>query len=74
MAIYYIDNLNGDDSRDGLSAERARKNYTDIALCEGDSVLFKRGSFYRDTLKTTRYVRYGSYGEGEKPTFCGSVD
>ena len=74
MAIYYIDNLNGDDSRDGLSAERARKNYTDIALCEGDSVLFKRGSFYRDTLKTTRYVRYGAYGEGDKPTFCGSVD
>lgn len=74
MAIYYIDNVNGDDSRDGLSEKTARKNYTDIVLNDGDSVLFKRGSFYRDTLKTTKHVRYGAYGEGDKPTFCGSVD
>ena len=74
MAIYYIDNLNGDNSFDGLSPERPKKEYTDITLAEGDTLLFKRGSFYRDKLYAVPYVSYGAYGEGEKPTFCGSTD
>lgn len=74
MAIYYIDNLNGDNAFDGLSPKRARRDYTDIMLKAGDTVLFKRGSFYRDMLHTVAYISYGSYGEGEKPTFCGSTD
>ena len=74
MATYYIDQLNGNDTLDGLSPETARQNYTDIDVQAGDTVLFKRGSFYRDKLYATQYVSYGAYGEGELPTFCGSFD
>ena len=74
MATYYIDQLNGNDTLDGLSPETARQSYTDIDVKEGDSVLFKCGSFYRDKLHALPYVSYGSYGEGELPTFCASTD
>lgn len=74
MAIYYIDNLNGNNALDGLSPEAARRDYTDIEVKEGDTVLFKRGSFYRAKLHAVPGAAYGSYGEGELPTFCGSTD
>lgn len=74
MAIYYIDNLNGLNENDGLSPESARKEYKDIELSAGDTVLFRRGSFYREMLYAIAGVSYGSYGEGELPTFCGSTD
>lgn len=74
MAIYYIDKLNGNNALDGLSPETARAEYTDISVGEGDTILFKRGSFYRDMLHAKAHVAYGAYGEGEKPTFCGSFD
>lgn len=74
MAIYYIDNQNGNNSLNGLSPDTARKDYTDIELEKGDTVLFKRGSFYRSMLEAKADVSYGSYGEGELPTFCGSTD
>jgi len=72
--IYYIDHINGNDAFDGLSPEKARKSYTDIIVQAGDTVLFKRGSFYRDKLYAVKEVSYGAYGEGELPTFCGSTD
>ena len=62
MAIYYIDNINGRNEFDGLSPETARKDYTDIEILKGDTVLFKRGSFYRDMLYAIAGVSYGSYG------------
>lgn len=74
MSTYYIDHINGNDKNDGLSPENAKKNYTDIALEKGDTVLFKRGSFYRDKLHAQAHIFYGAYGEGEMPTFCGSTD
>ena len=74
MSTYYIDKLNGLDTNDGLSPESALKNYEELALSAGDSVLFKKGSFYRDKLHAKPHVFYGAYGEGEMPTFCGSTD
>lgn len=74
MATYYIDNINGNDALDGLTPETAKKNYTLLELCEGDRVLFKRGSFYRDKLYAKKHVSYVAYGDGEMPTFCGSTD
>lgn len=74
MATYYIDHKNGDDALDGLSPETARKNYQDILLKDGDTVLFKRGSFYRDKLYAVKEITYSAYGEGDLPTFCGSTD
>ena len=77
--VYYIDPANGNDSLSGISPELARKNYTDLEIKPGDSVLFKRGSFVRDCLYPVEgaegaYVTYGAYGEGKSPVFCGSVD
>lgn len=74
MATFYIDNVNGNNDFDGLAPERARSDYRDLELSSGDTVLFKRGSFYRDKLYAESYVTYGAYGEGERPTFCGSFD
>lgn len=74
MATYYIDFTDGCDEHDGLCPDHARKNYTDLSLLAGDCVLFKRGSFKRGMLESVKHVSYGAYGEGELPTFCGSVD
>ena len=74
MVTYYIDFLNGRDEHDGLSPEQARENYTDLPLQPGDRVLFRRGSFVRGKLEAVAHVSYGAYGEGDLPTFCGSVD
>ena len=57
--VYYIDF--GDD-------------YKSIDAKEGDVILFRRGMFIRDRLYCRNGVSYGAYGEGDKPTFCGSVD
>jgi len=57
--IYYID-FNDD--------------YKNLELKEGDTVLFRRGTFIRDRLYNKNGISYGAYGEGENPTFCGSVD
>lgn len=77
--IYYIDPHYGTAGADGLSPEKARTTYTDLALQPGDTVLFRRGSFIRDILYRTAGapgapITYGAYGEGENPVFCGSVD
>ncbi len=77
--IYYVDPINGKKENDGKSAEKAILCYRDIDVKPGDTVLFKRGSFMRDTLdrvegETGRRVTYGAYGEGPAPVFCGSVD
>ena len=77
--IYYIDPTCGDDLLSGTTPATARKNYTDLEIKPGDSVLFRRGSFIRDSLYAVggdegAYVTYGAYGEGDAPVFCGSVD
>lgn len=74
MAIYYVDNKNGSDNSDGLCPENAVKDYLKLNIKSGDTVLFKRGSFYRNKLHTVEGGTYGAYGDGEKPTFCGSTD
>lgn len=79
MATYYIDFLNGEDSFDGLSPQTAKKTQNFIRLKAGDSVLFKRGTFFRGRLNTVSGsadapIRYGAYGDGDAPVFCASVD
>ena len=76
---YYIDVHAGAPASDGLTPETARRDYRDLTLLPGDKVLFKRGSFIRDSLyrkpgTPENYITYGAYGEGEAPVFCGSVD
>lgn len=79
MNTYYIDFKNGNDAFDGLSAETAWQSQHPDVLRPGDTVLFKRGSFYRGVLHNPsglpgQSITYGAYGEGENPVFCGSID
>lgn len=79
MSVYYIDPHYGNDSANGLSASTAKQNYRKLSVQPGDTIAFKRGSFYRDTLdliggNAGAPVTYTAYGEGPLPTFCGSVD
>lgn len=74
---YYVDSraLPGGS---GLSAESAACSWRELTILPGDSILFARGSFFRDVLElpegTAEAPLYiGAYGEGEKPVFCGSV-
>lgn len=72
--IYYIDLKNGKKENNGLSEEKPLNDYKNLSLNEGDTVLFKCGTFVRDRLYNQNGVNYGAYGKGENPTFCGSVD
>ncbi|MBE7042205.1 MAG: hypothetical protein E7399_01750 [Ruminococcaceae bacterium] len=81
MATYYIDANNGSNTNDGLSEQTPLQNDRELALTlkPGDTVLFKRGTFIRDHLHNVcgeegNPITYASYGEGEQPIFCGSVD
>lgn len=79
MAIFYIDPKSGDDANNGLTPQAPKKIYQAIACRGGDTLLFKRGSLYRDVLhmhhgEENAPITYGAYGEGDAPTFCGSVD
>jgi hypothetical protein len=79
MPTYYVDNVYGTDTGSGLVPECAVLNYKIIPLAAGDTILFKCGTIYRESLKIIGGVdglpiTYGSYGEGTLPTFCGSVD
>jgi hypothetical protein len=79
MSFYYVDPVLGKDTNDGSSCDTPRQSYEKLALLPGDTVLFKRGMLYRGALKMiggadNAPITYGAYGEGEMPTFCGSVD
>ena len=79
MAVYYVDFLDGNDAFDGLSPNSARRDHSLIDVKAGDSILFKRNTVCRGYLHTVSgeegySIRYGAYGEGEKPIFCASVD
>lgn len=75
--IFYVDSFAA--GGDGLSRETAACSYRSLDIQPGDTVLFKRGSVFRDALlapdgQPGAPIRFGAYGEGEKPVFLGSVD
>ena len=79
MAIYYVDTEGGKSENCGLEKESPTSDYERLDIKPGDTVLFKRGSFIRGRLNNRegeegKPVTYGAYGNGEKPTFCGSVN
>lgn len=81
MAIYYVKN-GGNDGLDGLSDANAWASLgkvTGAGLGGGDTVLFKRGSRWRETLHSFQTgasagsrLTFGAYGTGEKPIIDGS--
>ena len=73
--IYYVSE-NGDDSNDGLSPNtpiRTLAKASELPLCPGDAVLFKRGETFRGNLKGRQAVVYSAYGEGKKPVLTNSL-
>ncbi len=74
MAVYYIDSLLGCDGNDGLSEKAPKRSPDAVEQKRGDTLLFCRGSFFRQKLPTEEGVAYGAYGDGPRPTFCVSTD
>ena len=79
MAIYYVDADIKRSSGNGLTPETPVHTEEVLELCQGDKVLFKRGTVMRKRLKVVSGTKeapitYGAYGNGDKPEFCGSID
>ncbi len=77
-ATYYIDKITGADSNNGLSPEAAWQNVEKVnetTFSPGDSILFKRGQVWFNTLWISAQgteeqpVYFGAYGDGGKPRF-----
>ncbi|MBR5307489.1 MAG: S-layer homology domain-containing protein [Clostridia bacterium] len=74
---YYVDSVNGNDSNDGKSPEKAWKTIAKVNSTKfkmGDGIFFKRGDIYRTRMTAQTGVTYSAYGEGEKPRFYGSPE
>lgn len=79
-AAYYVDSEYGDDSGDGLSPESAWRSVARVNAASfepGDSVRFRRGGYWRETLTVPSGgapgapVTFGSYGSGPRPVIGG---
>ena len=75
MATYFVDSKNGNNSFDGLSQEKAFKNFEKIntmTLSAGDKILLKRDSVFTDHLvvescgEPDNPIVISSYGVGHK--------
>ncbi len=81
---YYVDSVNGDDSREGTSPETAWKTLSKASsvrnLTEGGKILLKAGCQWNGEQLSVRNAKgteenpvvIGSYGEGEKPLINGN--
>ena len=79
MAIYYVDASDGSNDNSGLSEYEALKDDGEIILKPGDTVLYKRGTLIRGVMHNVggeegAPITYSAYGEGDAPTFSGSID
>lgn len=79
--VYYVSN-DGNDSNDGFtptSAWQTIEHVNEQSFQPGDSILFRRGDIWRETLYVTSsgsftdWITFGAYGAGEKPRLLGSV-
>ncbi len=76
--IYYVDASNGNDLNGGLDTNNAWKNISKInnnnsIFKPGDSILFKRGEVWRETLTVpSNNIILGAYGSGAAPVISGA--
>ena len=77
---YYVDSSGGSDSQDGKSIATAWKSIGKVnasSFQPGDSILFKRGEKWYETLNVsssgteTSPIFYGVYGSGPAPVITG---
>ncbi len=80
VTTYYVAE-DGDDNADGLTPETAWQTLDHVSnqtFAPGDSVLFKRGDTWRETLyiissgTSDAWITFGAYGTGNKPRILGS--
>ncbi len=79
---YYINSISGNDSQDGRSEKKAWKSISKVNshdFLPGDTICFKRGCIWRETLKIPSSgnnflnLVFSNYGSGPKPKILGSV-
>ncbi len=79
---YYISSTTGDDNLDGKSPATAWKAIAKVngkTFLPGDSILFRRGDIWRETLIlpssgiSGNYITFSSFGTGENPKILGST-
>lgn len=80
-SVYYVDSLSGSDNNAGLSAStpwRTISRVNKASLVPGDSVLFRRGRVWKETLvppsggASGNNIAFGAFGTGDLPTIDGS--
>jgi len=80
---YYVDNVKGKDSFNGKSPATAWKSVSKVnskSFQPGDTIFFKRGCVWRETLSLTssgikgKNIVFSNYGKGPKPRFLGSTE
>src|SRR5258708_5180260 len=81
-ATYYVDATGGVDTNDGLSQATAWKTVAKVngsTFAAGDSILFKRGQIWNESLvppssgASGNPIVFDAYGTGEAPTLTGYV-
>jgi len=81
-AVYYVDSSNGSDANSGLSASVPWKTIAKVnrsVFTPGDSILFKRGGTWWETLippssgMSGNNITFGAYGTGDLPKIDGSA-
>lgn len=79
--VYYVDATNGSDSNNGLSPQKPWKTINKVnnsSFVPGDSILFKRGQKWRETLTppsngaSGKSITFGAYGTGNLPMIDGT--
>jgi hypothetical protein len=74
---YYVDKTGGNNSNTGLSPAQAWQTVAKtngFTFASGDSILFKRGEKWAETVRPPRNnLRYSAYGTGVKPEINGLV-
>lgn len=73
--IWYV-SADGDDENDGRSEDTPIKTLNKVntlPAIPGDVILFRRGDLFRGSVKVPMGVTLSAYGEGDKPTLCGSL-
>ena len=80
--VYYVHATNGSDANDGLTPEKPWKTINKVnnsIFVPGDSILFKRGETWRETLTPPSHgasgnnITFGAYGTGDPPKIDGST-
>jgi hypothetical protein len=80
--VYYVDSVNGSDANNGLATQTPWKTINKVnnsIIMPGDSILFKRGCAWNETLTMPSSgspgspITFGRYGEsGANPVIYGS--